>query len=85
MQQQNKIDSIIKNAPQDCNGNYYTPEEVYNDNKISRTNKTIAIVCAIINGSMNLEAVKSFLQAFSDKKTTDYRKILCAYDIKRYS
>ena len=86
MEQQNKkISTLVKNAPQSCQKAYNNPQEVLDDNEISRTNKTIAIICAIMNSSMDLSSVKGYLQSFSDKRATEYRKILCAYDIKQYS
>lgn len=84
-QQNDKIKALIKNAPQDCQGYFSTPQEVFDNINISQTNKTIAIICAIINGSMELESVKEYLQTFENKRTTEYRKVLCAYDIQCYS
>ena len=86
MKQQNeKINTLVKNAPQSCQKKYNNPQEVLDDNAISQTNKTLAIICAIMNGSMDLTSVKDYLQSFSNKRATEYRKILCAYDIKQYS
>lgn len=84
-QQNDKIKALIKNAPEDCQGYFSTPQEVFDNINISQTNKTIAIICAIINGSMELESVKEYLQTFENKRTTEYRKVLCAYDIQCYS
>ena len=81
-QQQGKIDAIVKAAPHDCNGQYCTPQEVFADSGISQSNKSVAIICAIMNGSMGLDSVKAYLQAIDNKCSTEYRKILCAYDLK---
>ena len=35
-----------------------------------------------MNGSMDLKSVKDYLKNFDDKRDTQYRKILCAFDIK---
>lgn len=83
-QQREKVDSIIKNY--NCHNNHHlTPQEVLDDESISQSQKTSAIIYAIVDGSMNLESVKCYLQSFANKQSTDYRKILCAYDIKKYS
>ena len=34
---------------------------------------------------MTLDSVERYLKKFKEKHTTDYRKILCAYDLKKYS
>lgn len=84
-QQSEKINILIKNAPQCCHKKYNNPNEVFADKTISQTNKTLAIICAIMNSNMDLESVKDYLQSFPNKRATEYRKILCAYDIKQYS
>ena len=33
---------------------------------------------------MNLDEIEKFLKEFEDKRSTDYRKLLCAYDLKKY-
>ena len=84
-QQSEKINILIKNAPQCCHKKYNNPNEVFADKTIYQTNKTLAIICAIMNSNMDLESVKDYLQSFPNKRATEYRKILCAYDIKQYS
>lgn len=84
-QQSEKINTLIKNAPQCCHKKYNNPNEVFADKTISQTNKTLAIICAIMNSNMDLASVKDYSQSFPNKQATEYRKILCAYDIKQYS
>ena len=38
----------------------------------------------INNNQINLEEIASYLKKFPDKKDTDYRKLLCAYDYQKY-
>lgn len=85
LQQAEKVRILINNAPKDCQGQYATPTEVFDNTQIAQSNKIVAIICAIMNGSMDLDSVKEYLQTLEDKRTTNYRKVLCAYDIKRYS
>lgn len=37
-----------------------------------------------MSGKMNLDEIEKFLKEFEDKRSTDYRKLLCAYDLKKY-
>lgn len=84
-QQKNKIDNIIKNANQICKGIHNTPTAVMDDETIKFTYKTQEIICSIMSGNMDLNSVEEFLRKHPDKKSTEYRKILCAYDIKKYN
>lgn len=84
-QQRGKIESILKNKPAKCSGVYKTPQEVINTEDVPVSNKTQVIIASIINGNMDLDSVKEFLIEFKDKKSTPYRQLLCAYDLKKYS
>ena len=37
-----------------------------------------------MNGNLDLEEVKDYLISYRNTNTTSYKKILCAYDLKRY-
>lgn len=84
-QQKEKVQNIINKAAGVCKGIHVTPESVLEDGTISQTYKAIEMVCSIINGSMNLDSVEEYLRGFENKRSTDYRKVLCAYDMKKYS
>lgn len=83
-QQQDKINALIANMPQDCKCEFQSPTDVLNNNMISQTKKTIAIIYSVINGYMDLDLVKDYLQSYPDKRSTEYRKLFCAYDIAAY-
>ena len=83
--QNDKIENIIKNAPEICCGTHATPQEVIGDKAISQTYKIIEIICSIVNGNMEMASVEDYLRAFPNKRSTDYRKLLCAYDMKKYT
>lgn len=83
-QQKDKIESLIKNVPYSCKGTHRTPQSVIEDLTISQTYKTLEIIYAIMEGNMDLVSVEEYLRNFEDKRTTEYRRILCAYDYKKY-
>lgn len=64
---------------------YRTPNEVINDTNLCKSHREKQMLYSIMNGSMDLDEVKKYLLANSDKKSTFYRQILCAYDYKKYS
>lgn len=83
IQQRSKIDTLIERAPKKCKGTHTTPQHVLDDCQVSTTYKNIEIVCSIMTGAMDLKSVELYLKNYPDKGTTDYRKILCAYDLKK--
>jgi uncharacterized protein YdeI (YjbR/CyaY-like superfamily) len=54
------------------------------DELITTSNKDFAILWSIYNNKLVLEDAKQYLLQYTDKKCTSYRKILCAYDFKKY-
>ena len=87
IRQKDKIETILHNAKPCCKGIHDTPTSLLNDDKIPNTYKVTEMVCSIMNGTMDLNSVETYLRHSTNdyKGTTNYRKILCAYDLKKYS
>lgn len=87
IRQKYKIETIIHDPKPCCKGIHDTPTSLLNDDKIPNTYKVTEMVCSIMNGNMDLNSVEIYLRRSTNdcKGTTDYRKILCAYDLKKYS
>ena len=81
-QQQAKIDALIASPPSACCGKHSSPQAVIDDPQIPRTYRTLEMICSIMSGQMDLGQVEAYLRNFTDKRSTDYRKLLCAYDLK---
>ncbi|WP_304736985.1 SIR2 family protein [uncultured Desulfovibrio sp.] len=85
VQQKNKIDSILKSKQATCSAFYRSPQEVMDSEDVIYSKKIQVVIESIINGNMNLDSVEEFLKNFPNKKSTSYRQLLCAYDLKKYS
>ncbi|MBL4650281.1 MAG: SIR2 family protein [Aureispira sp.] len=84
-QQENKLDSILNSTFHNKFSNSHDSIElINNDEKIASSSKIDALVWSIMNNSINLSEVRSYLEEFFNKKETAYRKLLCAYDYKKY-
>lgn len=55
------------------------------DESISKSNKNYAIVTALLNNQLILDEVEKYLKEYEDKLSTEYRRLLCAYDYVKYS
>lgn len=60
-------------------------EEILEDSNISKSNKSYSIIKSILEGQVNLNTIEEYLINYEDKKCTEYRRMLCAYDFKKYS
>jgi len=54
------------------------------DGSITNSNKNNAIMWAVLEGTIGLEDIESYLREYKNKEDTNYRKLLCAYDFKKY-
>lgn len=81
--QLNKIDTLKDLA--DIGTTQTTIDEILTDDSISNSNKTKAIVKGVLNERINLNDLEHYLKEFPEKRSTDYKKLLCVYDFKKYS
>lgn len=59
-------------------------ESIENDDKIAKTNKINMVIYALLHGNIGFGEIESYLREYPDKHSTDYRKLLCAYDYVKY-
>ena len=83
-QQEDKLVQFKEDVLVVCKSKYKTIESIQTCTEISNSNKNDAIVWAVLEGNISLELVEEYLKEFENKATTDYRKLLCAYDYKKY-
>ncbi|WP_112180338.1 SIR2 family protein [Paraliobacillus zengyii] len=82
--QKEKIANLIINTP-DFAQQYTNINDILEDGYISQYKKNLAIVLGIISDRIELGSVETYLREYPDKKTTNYRKLLCVYDYKMYA
>ncbi|MBI9073714.1 MAG: SIR2 family protein [Melioribacteraceae bacterium] len=61
-----------------------TIEDIISDTSIAVSFKTNAIIWNVMEERLDLDNVEIYLRDFENKNDTEYRKILCAYDMKKY-
>ena len=55
-----------------------------NDLNIASSHKINALIWSIMKNNIELDEVRDYLEQMLDKKETNYRKLLCTYDYKKY-
>ncbi|WP_039042967.1 SIR2 family protein [Sporosarcina sp. ZBG7A] len=82
--QLNKIENLLKKTLEI--DEYYTSIQSIDENDgIAQYRKENLILHGVLNGNFTLEETEDYLKKFGDKKTTEYRRLLCVYDYKKYS
>ena len=83
LQQETMLETLVQKT--ETHGNVFkTINDVEVSEKIVKSKQVDVIVYSIMNGDILLDSVESYLRAYEDKNTTEYRKILCAYDYMKY-
>lgn len=85
-----KLKDQQKNKLRNFNSDQYKTEkasieEIKADSTIPNSKKIYAIMYATLNKQLNLNEVEKFLVDVPDKQSTEYRRVLCAYDFMKYS
>ncbi len=83
--QKNKIKDFLGNLHENCMGIHNSIQEILDDTTIPKSNRINCIVYSILKHNISLENTEKHLRAFENKKSTDYRKTLCAYNYMKYS
>lgn len=78
------IENTLKSIPEICKNTYQSVENILNDDNIATSHKSKAILWSIMKDSLDLDDIEKYLKQ-SDLKLTDNRRLLCAYDLKKYN
>ena len=84
-QQKEKLRRLTSKPHFSCKGKHPSPQAVLEDVGISKTYKHEEMICSLMSGVMNLDELEVYLRSYDGERSTDYRKLLCAYDMVRYS
>lgn len=83
--QQRKVSTYIREKCQNFNTQRQSITAIMNDATIAPTYKHQAILCAFNFGAISLDDMEQYLRNYTGKKETDYRRLLCLYDMKKYN
>jgi hypothetical protein len=83
-QQKSKLVSTLRSINTSCETDHVIIDEIFEYESITNSNKDSAILWSTYNDKLKLDDVKQYLLQYIDKKCTSYRRILCAYDFKKY-
>ncbi|PAU93844.1 SIR2 family protein [Aliifodinibius salipaludis] len=83
-QQIEKVEAALDRVHDSCESDNQSIDQIMDDESISDSNKYDAILWSIINERVDLGEAELFLRDFEDKNATPFRKLICAYDLKKY-
>ncbi|MEB7717512.1 SIR2 family NAD-dependent protein deacylase [Staphylococcus equorum] len=83
-QQSEKIEHILEGLEDRLKLECFTIEQISNNVYIAPSKEENVLVYNVIEGNINLEDLKKYLLEFENKNNTSYKKLLCAYDLKKY-
>lgn len=82
-QQRTRLVKVFKQYQSKCRSEPSRISDIQAEVAVSGLNMEIAY--QIYSGKINLDEAKQYILDFQDKKSTDYRRLLTAYDYKKYA
>ncbi|MDP8207292.1 MAG: SIR2 family protein [Candidatus Electryonea clarkiae] len=85
-QQSSNIENSFSKINENCKTSHSKIQDIIEDDSVTTSNKTNAILWSIMENKVTLGDTEEFLRNFNNslKTGTNYRKLLCAYDLKKY-
>lgn len=83
-QQREKLAGALSNVAVCCKVDHGSIDEIMEDCNISPSNKTNAILWSTLNDMLSLDELENYLRNTAIENQTQFRKLVCAYDLKRY-
>lgn len=83
-QQTTNIQSVLKSTSDNQKKEHFTIQAILDNMSIPLTYKIGCIIWNIFEDNLELNDVEKHLKGIKDKNDTNYRKLLCAYDLKKY-
>lgn len=84
VQQIAKLETYLRTLNSNVQNTLTSLVDIINEESITRANKINAIFWSVWYENLDLNEVEEFLLGMTDKKDTHYRRLLCAYDFKKY-
>lgn len=84
VQQKRNVQNSLKSTSDNQKKIHNTVQAIIEDETIPTTYKVGSIIWNIFENNLELNDVEKFLKEFKPKNDTNYRKLLCAYDLKKY-
>ncbi|MBF0181036.1 MAG: SIR2 family protein [Magnetococcales bacterium] len=78
------IDRSVKSMKPAAQNTHKNIEDIVSDTNISTSYKNNAILWGVMKDNLSLDDMKDYLLKFKDKASSDYNRLLCAYDLKKY-
>lgn len=83
-QQKSKLNTYLASLNGNVKSTHTSVQAIQDDEQISGASKVNAVIWSVSNDNLDLDDVASFLQGMQNKKDTHYRRLLCAYDFRKY-
>jgi len=82
--QEKKLNNYIAGIKQSQKKKFSSISEIIASKNIALTYKTDCIIWNVSNNNISLDDLEGYLRTYDDKTSTNYRKMLCLYDMRKY-
>lgn len=82
--QVNKLETTLKGITKQAKNTHKTISEIIENTRIPKSSQSAAIFWGIMKNQLSLAEVEQFLRLWDDKKDSNFRMLLTAYDYVKY-
>lgn len=83
-QQEDNIFASMEHTPAQCKTKHLTIDDIISDEHIPPSSKMNCIMWNTFQGNINLDEIETYLRENTSTTSTEYRKLLSVYDLKKY-
>jgi hypothetical protein len=83
-QQEKNILACIEHIPVQCQTEHTTIDAITNNEHIPASSKMNSVIWNTFQGNISLDEIEIFLRSNTSKTSTESRKLLSVYDLKKY-
>lgn len=78
------LDELVERVAARHRTQHHRIQLILDDVEVASTYKCGSIIWSVLQGGIPLDEVREYLVAHMDKNSSEYRKVLCAYDYMRF-
>lgn len=83
--QQKNVNAYLRDKCQSHKNSHNSISSIMEDTTIAPTYKSQAIMYAVNSGTVSIADIEQYLRNYINKRSTNYRHLLCLYDMKKYN
>ena len=84
-QQKAKIETVVEATKERVKTDHTTIKGILDDDTVAPTNKSASIIWSAYNSKITVDDLEQYLKSYDDRNCTEFKRLLCVYDLLKHS